>query len=101
MSQTNIAFAGFKLKGLRTKMQYSLADTAKELDITTSYLSLIENGKKEPSKKVLTKAAKLFNTSMDAFTESPTLLEDIEKITKHTDLSDLIQIFEIILRDKS
>jgi transcriptional regulator with XRE-family HTH domain len=101
MNQTNTAFAGFKLKGLRTKMQYSLAYTAKELDITTSYLSLIENGKKEPSNKVLTKAAKLFKTPAEAFTESPKLLEDIGKITKNAELSELIQVFEIILRDKS
>ena len=101
MTKKNIAFAGFKLKGLRMKKQFNLADTAKNLDITTSYLSLIENGKKEPSKKVLTKAANLFEVPIESFSENPKLLNDLEELTQHAELSDIIQAFEIILREKS
>ncbi|SDI06021.1 DNA-binding transcriptional regulator, XRE-family HTH domain [Vibrio xiamenensis] len=101
MTEKNIAFAGFKLKGLRINKQYSLAETAKHLDITTSYLSLIENGKKSPSKKVLSKASDLFEVSIDTFYENPKLLEDLEELTKSSDLSEIIQAFEIILREKS
>ena len=101
MIEKNITFAGFKLKGLRINKQYSLAETAKHLDITTSYLSLIENGKKSPSKKVLSKASDLFEVSIDTFYENPKLLEDLEELTKSSDLSDIIQAFEIILREKS
>ncbi len=39
-------FAGFKIKGLRLKNQKNLQEVAKALDITPSYLSSIENGKK-------------------------------------------------------
>ncbi len=94
-------FSGFKIKGLRTKKSMTLADTAKKLDITISYLSLIENGKKNPSKKVIDKAANLFEVSIESFHENPLLLDELKNITKNAELSDLIQAFEIILREKS
>lgn len=99
MTATN--FSGFKIKGLRAKKSMNLADTAKQLDITTSYLSLIENGKKIPSKKVIEKAARLFDVSIESFSENPLLLDELKSITKDAELSDLIQAFEIILREKS
>ncbi|EKO3370783.1 helix-turn-helix transcriptional regulator [Vibrio fluvialis] len=101
MTQESTAFAGYKLKGLRIGQQYSLAETAKHLDITTSYLSLIENGKKAPSKKVLSKASFLFKVPIDSFYQNPKLLDDLTELTKSSDLSDIIQAFEIILREKS
>ena len=55
MTDTN--FAGFKIKGLRIKHNLSSISVANTLDITPTYLSLIESGKKNPSTKVLNKAA--------------------------------------------
>lgn len=101
MSEQKTAFAGFKIKGLRIDSNYSPTETAKALDITTSYLSLIENGKKQPSKKVLNKAAEYFNVPIKAFEEDPSLLRDLQTITNEAELSEIIQAFEIILREKS
>lgn len=57
MTQETKVFSGFKIKGLRLKNQRSLQEVAKALDITPSYLSSIENGKKDPSSKVISKAS--------------------------------------------
>lgn len=100
MTKINMAFAGFKLKGLRIKMQYSLAYTADALDITTSYLSSIENGKKCPSKKILSKASSLFNVSIDEFNEPSQLIDEVREITDSAEISEMIQIFEVLLREK-
>ena len=47
-------FSGFKIKGLRLKHNLQALEVATALDITPTYLSLIESGKK-PSSKVLKK----------------------------------------------
>lgn len=94
-------FAGIKIKGLRLENSLSLTETAEILDITPSYLSLIENGKKQPSKKILTKAAKQFGVSIESFTESPQLLKDLEELTKDSDLSELITVFDTLIKKRS
>ncbi|MEZ8363709.1 helix-turn-helix domain-containing protein [Vibrio cyclitrophicus] len=94
-------FAGIKIKGLRLESSLSLAETAEILDITPSYLSLIENGKKQPSKKILAKAAKQFDVSIASFNESPQLLEDLEQLTKDSDLSELIAVFDTIIKKRT
>ena len=55
MTDTN--FAGFKIKGLRIKHNLPSISVANSLDITPTYLSLIESGKRKSSSKVLNKAA--------------------------------------------
>lgn len=97
--ESNTIFSGFKIKGLRIKNGYNLADMARLLEITTPYLSQIENGKRTPSKKILLKAASIFNVSLHSFYESPTFLGDLMAIASKADLSDLIQAFEIILSE--
>ncbi len=94
-------FAGFKIKGLRLKNQKNLQEVAKALDITPSYLSSIENGKKEPSNKVLSKAATYFDVPEEKFHESSEYLSDIQKIVKDMDLAEIIQTFEAILHDRN
>lgn len=94
-------FSGFKIKGLRLKNHRNLQEVAKALDITISYLSSIENGKKEPSKKVIFKAASYFNVSESDFYETSQYLNDIEKIVKDMDLDEIIQAFEVIIHNKN
>lgn len=43
---TSTYFSGFKIKGLRIKQNLSAISVAEALDITPTYLSLIEAGKK-------------------------------------------------------
>ena len=48
LSAANTAF-GYRLRSLRLKKNITLASMAKILGVTTSYLSQIETGKKNPS----------------------------------------------------
>ena len=82
MIQDSRVFSGFKIKGLRLKNHKNLQEVAKALDITTSYLSSIENGKKEPSSKVISKAAVYFDIPEASFHEPSEYLNDIKEIVK-------------------
>ena len=101
MIQDSRVFSGFKIKGLRLKNHKNLQEVAKALDITTSYLSSIENGKKEPSSKVISKAAVYFDIPEASFHESSEYLNDIQEIVKDMDLAEIIQTFEAILHDRN
>lgn len=92
---TNTYFSGFKIKGLRIKQNLSSISVANALDITPTYLSLIESGKKKPSIKVLKKAASLFNVSLDDFTESQELLDDFAELSKKIDIANIIAVLEM------
>ena len=101
MIKDSKVFSGFKIKGLRLKDHKNLQEVAKALDITTSYLSSIENGKKEPSSKVISKAAVYFDIPEARFHEPSEYLNDIKEIVKDMDLAEIIQTFEAILHDKN
>ena len=101
MIQDSRVFSGFKIKGLRLKNHKNLQEVAKALDITTSYLSSIENGKKEPSSKVISKAAVYFDIPEASFHEPSEYLNDIKEIVKDMDLAEIIQTFEAILHEKN
>lgn len=92
---TSTYFSGFKIKGLRIKQNLSAVSVAEALDITPTYLSLIESGKKKPSTKVLKKAASLFNVSMDEFTETKELLDDFAELSKKIDIANIIAVLEM------
>ena len=92
---TNTNFAGFKIKGLRIKHNLSSISVANTLDITPTYLSLIESGKKKPSSKVLNKAATLFKVPLEEFHESEQLLNDFAELSKKIDISNIIAILEM------
>ncbi|HCI3536697.1 TPA: helix-turn-helix transcriptional regulator [Acinetobacter baumannii] len=92
---TNTNFAGFKIKGLRIKHNLPSISVANSLDITPTYLSLIESGKKKPSSKVLNKAATLFNVPIEEFEESEQLLIDFNELSKKIDISNIIAVLEM------
>lgn len=52
---------GLYLKNVREKLNYSIYDVNKLCDISPSYLSLIENGKRKPSAITLKKIAPIYN----------------------------------------
>lgn len=49
------------IKIARTNKDFSQEDIAKKLDVSKNYISLIENGKKEPSLKFLKDLAKILD----------------------------------------
>lgn len=92
---TSTYFSGFKIKGLRIKQNLSAISVAEALDITPTYLSLIESGKKKPSTKVLKKAASLFKVSQDEFTETQELLNNFAELSKKIDIANIIAVLEM------
>lgn len=92
---TNTYFSGFKIKGLRIKKNLSSLATAEALEITPTYLSLIESGKKKPSMKVLKKASYLFSVPLEDFAESKQLMDDFAELSKKIDIANIIAILEM------
>lgn len=92
--------AGIKLKSLREVNNFSLKEVAEELDITPNYLTIIENGKQKPSKKVLKKAAILFNVEVDSFQESSRLLEQFKQIAKTESAADVRIALNCLLKEQ-
>ena len=58
---------GSTLKLLRTASNLTQSSLAKDLKVTASYLSLIENGRKEPSLTFLKRFAKKLDTPLGYF----------------------------------
>jgi transcriptional regulator with XRE-family HTH domain len=96
----NTYFSGFKIKGLRLKNDLQSLEVATALDITPTYLSLIESGKKKPSLKVLKKASELFNVPIEDFTETKELIDDFEELSKKIDIANIIAVLEMTQKMK-
>ena len=56
-----------QLRTLRTKKGYTQTKFAEILNIDRTYYNMIENSKKEPSLRLLTKIAKELNVSIKKF----------------------------------
>lgn len=70
---------GQTLKQLRTVFGYSAKDMSKELDLSASYLSEIENGKKTPSLQILESYARVFNMKLSTIV---LLTEEQDKLSQ-------------------
>ncbi len=100
MNNNDGLLCGFKIKGLRLSRKLTPKIVAEALDITPTYLSLIENGKKVPSKKVVKKAALLFDIPEEDFYTSNQILEKLQEVLKDSPLEDVIQAFEYSINRK-
>jgi transcriptional regulator with XRE-family HTH domain len=76
---------GSTLKLLRVASDLKQSSLAKDLDITANYLSLVENGKKEPSLTFLKKFSRRLNIPLGYFLWIA--LEDIS-LPQELDLKD-------------
>lgn len=56
---------GSQLKAIRLKTGMSLRELARQIDVSPSFISQIENGKSQPSVSTLYALAKLLNVSVD------------------------------------
>jgi transcriptional regulator with XRE-family HTH domain len=65
-----IEYLGPRLKEIRSKTGISLREVARQLDVSPSFLSQIENGKSQPSVATLYAVAKLLGVSVDVLFES-------------------------------
>lgn len=60
---------GSQLKAIRLKTGMSLRELARQIDVSPSFVSQIENGKSQPSVSTLYSLAKLLNVSVDELFE--------------------------------
>jgi transcriptional regulator with XRE-family HTH domain len=58
---------GSTLKLLRTASNLTQTSLAKDLNVTANYLSLVENGRKEPSLTFLKKVSKILDAPLGYF----------------------------------
>lgn len=77
---------GHYLKCLRESLGYSTYDVNKLCDISQSYLSLVENGKRKPSAVILKKLAPIYNVNyIDLYEKAGYLdLAESEKLSNST-----------------
>lgn len=81
MRMTNIELGRY-LKTIREQLGYSTYDVNKLCDISPSYLSLVENGKRRPSAIILKKLAPIYNLNyLDLYEKAGyiDLIEDEKK----------------------
>ncbi len=78
---------GQYLKSTREKLGYSIYDVNKLCDISPSYLSLMENGKRKPSAVILKKLAPIYNIDyIDLYEKAGYLdLAESEKLSNNKD----------------
>jgi len=86
-----IEYLGPRLKEIRAKRGISLREVSRQLDVSPSFLSQIENGKSQPSVATLYSIAKLLGVSIDVLFEGHT---DANKASKglHSEIGR--EIFE-------
>ena len=66
----SIAHLGSRLKEIRLKTGLSLREIARQLDVSPSFVSQIENGKSQPSVSTLYAMAKLLSVPVDVLFQS-------------------------------
>jgi transcriptional regulator with XRE-family HTH domain len=68
---------GEKLRFLRTKKEWSMAELADKLEISArSYIGKLESGEKIPNAAMILKIARLFEVSLDVLMKDELELEE-------------------------
>jgi transcriptional regulator with XRE-family HTH domain len=78
-----IAYLGSRLREIRLSSGLSLREIARQLDVSPSFISQIENGKSQPSVATLYAFAKLLNVPVDVLFQPST--DDLVGPTKSSD----------------
>lgn len=101
MKELDSLYPNIVLKGLRAQHGVQLAAAAVAMDVTTSYLSLVENGKKPPSRKVLNKAAVLYNVPVEKLLKPTSAFESsLQLLLPHPNVYLLVAALELLLAAK-
>ena len=82
---------GFKIKTARRKLNISQGDLSKKLDISASYLNLIESGKRKVSADLLIKASELLNLDLKKLSsdDNLNLVHDLQELLSDNLFEDL------------
>ncbi|PGH85795.1 transcriptional regulator [Bacillus thuringiensis] len=73
-----------RIKELRKKKKWSQKELGEKVDVSESFISKVESGKKQPSREVTAKIAEIFNATTDYLlgrSNDPRLDEDGDKAT--------------------
>ena len=97
MYMTNIELGKY-LRNVRESLGYSTYDVNKLCDISPSYLSLFETGKRKPSAVVLRKLAPIYNLDyLDLYEKAGYLdLAESEKLSNNTSNSAVVFVYGTI-----
>ena len=73
---------GFKIKTARRKLNISQGDLSKKLEISPSYLNLIESGKRKVSADLLIKASEILNLDLKKLStdDNLNLVHDLQEL---------------------
>ena len=67
---------GEKLRILRTRNGWSMADLAPKLEVTRAYIGRMERGEKMPNAAMILKIADVFNISIDRLMRDELALDE-------------------------
>ncbi len=85
---------GEALRLIRVFYGYKAIELAKKLEISQSYLSEIENGKKEPNLELLRKYSKIFNLKVSTLLFFSEEIEQEDKTPINKKIIKLLQVIE-------
>ena len=85
------------LKDIRTYHRYSQDELANQLNVSKSYISEIENGKKNVTMTILKKYEECFDIPSSSIIELSEKMENKEKLPKHKKL--ILDIYSWITKD--
>ncbi|NCU54390.1 MAG: XRE family transcriptional regulator, partial [Candidatus Fonsibacter ubiquis] len=82
---------GFKIKTARRKLNISQGDLSKKLEISPSYLNLIESGKRKVSADLLIKASEILNLDLKKLStdDNLNLVHDLQELLSDNLFEDL------------
>ena len=82
---------GFKIKTARRKLNISQGDLSKKLEISPSYLNLIESGKRKVSADLLIKASEILNLDIKKLSSDDqlNLVHDLQELLSDNLFEDL------------
>ncbi|SEG56334.1 DNA-binding transcriptional regulator, XRE-family HTH domain [Bacillus sp. ok061] len=72
-----------RIKELRKEKKWSQRELGEKVDVSESFVSKVESGKKQPSREVTTKFSEVFNVTTDYLlgrSEDPELNEEEDKV---------------------
>lgn len=86
-----------KIKKSRKLKKIKQHELAKKVDVTPTYISMLENGKKEPSLKILKKICQILDIELSSlFEEEKNLVEELKPILNKYDIDDIMDKLKTI-----
>lgn len=92
---------GKKLKIARAKKSLKQLQLAKEIGVSPNYISLIENGQKIPSLKIIGRIAEALSVSTSSLLAEDPIMDDLKSLSEKYDLQQLASALHNLIVEKS